>query len=72
MLQINGCNISWEHLVEVYRRTQETSKQSGLCLLPKLKHEHIELTSFSRMRVYLAAQVSDTVHKSSPIHYLYV
>lgn len=30
----------------------------GLCLLPKLKFEHIKLTSFSKMRVDLAAQVS--------------
>ena len=33
----------------------ETS--SGLSLVPKLKKEHLELTSFSRMRVDLAAQV---------------
>ena len=68
-----------EHLIEVYRRTQETSKQSGLCLLPKLKREHSELTSFSGMKVYLAAQVSNAllivttkIHykKISMIHYL--
>ena len=29
----------------------------GLTLLPKLKKEHVTLTSFSRMRVDLAAQV---------------
>lgn len=30
----------------------------GLALVPKLKYEHVYLTSFSRMRVDLAAQVS--------------
>ena len=29
----------------------------GLSLIPKLKFEHIHLTSFSKMRVDLAAQV---------------
>ena len=29
----------------------------GLCIVPKLKLEHIKLTSFSKMRVDLAAQV---------------
>ena len=29
----------------------------GLTTLPKLKYEHISLTSFSKMRVDLAAQV---------------
>ena len=35
-------------------------KASGLALLPKLKYEHIYLTSFSKMRVDLAAQVHHT------------
>lgn len=30
---------------------------SGLSILPKLKYEHVYLTSFSKMRVDLAAQV---------------
>lgn len=34
------------------------SSSKGLSLLPKLKLEHVKLTSFSRMRVDLAAQVS--------------
>ena len=32
-------------------------QSNGLSFLPKLKSEHIELTSFSRMRVDLAIQV---------------
>ena len=30
----------------------------GLSIVPKIKFEHIYLTSFSKMRVNLAAQVS--------------
>ena len=33
------------------------SSGSGLSIVPKLKYEHIYLTSFSKMRVDLAAQV---------------
>lgn len=33
------------------------TEMGGLSLLPKLKYEHIYLTSFSKMRVNLAAQV---------------
>ena len=36
---------------------------SGLSLLPKIKFEHIKLTSYSKMRVDLAAQVSDVQMK---------
>ena len=40
----------------------------GLCLLPKLKFEHITLTSFSKMRVDLAAQVNFVcVHTSTSV-----
>lgn len=31
---------------------------SGLCLLPKVKYEHVYLSSRSKMRVDLAAQVT--------------
>ena len=48
-------SISWEHLQQLYR--QDTGKATGLSMIPKLKYEHIELTSFSKMRVDLAAQV---------------
>jgi len=33
------------------------SESKGITIMPKLKREHIELTSYSRMRVDLAAQV---------------
>ena len=34
------------------------SSGSGLSIVPKLKYEHVYLTSFSKMRVDLAAQVN--------------
>lgn len=35
---------------------------TGLCLVPKIKYEHIYLNSFSKMRVDLAAQVGHNLH----------
>ena len=35
----------------------DAGKATGLAMVPKLKYEHIKLTSFSKMRVDLAAQV---------------
>ena len=35
----------------------DMGKGSGGTIVPKLKREHIKLTSFSKMRVDLAAQV---------------
>ena len=35
----------------------DMGKGSGVTIVPKLKREHIKLTSFSKMRVDLAAQV---------------
>ena len=54
--QNQGKDISWQHLVDLYNRDQ--GKGTGLMLCPKLKFEHIYLTSFSKMRVDLAVQVS--------------
>ena len=38
------------------------SSGSGLSIVPKLKYEHVYLTSFSKMRVDLAAQVHTCMH----------
>ena len=58
-LQNNGKNISWKHLMKLYTTAQDPSKHaSGLSILPKLKYEHVYLTSFSKMHVDPAAQVS--------------
>lgn len=55
----NEQDISWSHLVTLYER--DSGKASGLAMVHKLKYEHIHLTSFSRMRVDLAAQVQNNV-----------
>ena len=55
-LQCNGKEISWSHLVALYERNRNKDT-AGLALLPKLKYEHIYLSSFSKMRVDLATQV---------------
>ncbi len=58
-MQVNGKSIKWRHLTDLYDRIQSTSIASqGLPILPKLKLEHVKLTSFSRMRVDLTAQAS--------------
>jgi hypothetical protein len=51
----NGKYISWQHVKDFYDK--DNGKCSGLSMVPKLKYEHLYLTSFSKMRVDLAAQV---------------
>ena len=47
-------------MINLYEPKLATARFSqGLYLLPKLTIEHIQLNSYSRMRVDLAAQVSD-------------
>ena len=53
--QRDESNILFQHITELYYRDRE--KSMGLLLLPKIKLEHIQVTSFSRMWVDLAAQV---------------
>ena len=60
ILQINGKKIFWSHLENLYKAKENPGQ--GLHLLHKLKFEHVRLTSFSRMRVDLAAQVSTHLH----------
>ena len=53
--------------MEVYHQNKgdASGPTAGLSILPKIKLEHIKLTSYSRMRVDLAAQVlSDKVSKA--------
>ena len=58
-MQVNDKTIEWKHLRDLYSKlTTMAVQSSGLSLLPKLKLEHVKLTSYSRMRVDLAAQVS--------------
>lgn len=59
IVQINGKFIEWKHIRDLYQKLHSMAvKSDGLSLVPKPKMEHVELTSFSRMRVDLAAQVS--------------
>ena len=45
-------------MVQLYMRNAGAQTNTpGLSLVPKLKYEHVFLTSFSKMRVDLAAQV---------------
>ena len=56
---MRGKNISWRHLQQLYdAKLAMSSRSSGLYLIQKLKQEHVNLTSFSRMHVDLAAEVS--------------
>ena len=41
----------------VEKQSKMASSSHGISLIPKLKLEHVKLTSFSKMRVDLAAQV---------------
>ncbi|CAB3994726.1 Hypothetical predicted protein [Paramuricea clavata] len=50
----SGYDISWIHLENLYK---DDLNRQGLKLIPKLKNDHIYLTPYSRMKVYLAAQV---------------
>ena len=59
IMQIRGKNISWQHLCTLYQaKVSMMQRSNGLYLLKKLSKEHIDLTSYSRMRVDLAAEVS--------------
>ena len=51
--------MDWKFVVELYKRNAGMLTDTpGLSIVPKIKYEHIYLTSFSRMRVDLAAQAS--------------
>ncbi len=57
---MSGKYIEWKHLSNLYDKVSSAAVCSkGVTLLPKLKLEHVRMTPFSRMRVDLAAQVSD-------------
>ena len=58
--QCDGKEISWRHLENLYRRNKG---ETGLVLVLKLNYEHVRLTSFSKMRVDLATQVSTLLYK---------
>ena len=59
LFQCDGKDLRWKHILDLYnyRNTGAVTSTPGLSLLPKLTYEHVMLTSFSKMRVDLAAQV---------------
>ena len=58
MLQCNGKDIEWSYLRCLYKKNRPVTETPSLAMLHKLKYDHVNLTSFSKMRVDLAAQVS--------------
>ena len=55
--------MDWKFVVQLYKRNAGMYTDTpGLSIVPKIKYEHIYLTSFSKMRVDLAAQVSVYMH----------
>ena len=57
-LQCEGQNIEWSQLRSLYNRNRIVTETPSLAMLHKVKYEHVNLTSFSKMRVDIAAQVS--------------
>ena len=57
-MQRKGNSIEWKHLFRLYYSDAGADRVCpGLRMATKLKREHLYLTSFSKMRVDLAAQV---------------
>ena len=57
-LQCDGHDIKWSYIKDLYMLNAGKSIETpGLCIVPKLKLEHIKFTSFLKMRVDLAAQL---------------
>jgi len=66
---MHGKSIDWKHLVDLYE--EDTLKEEGTRLIPKVKYEHIKLTLFSKMRVDLAAQVCLLIVLTLSIHAIF-
>ena len=65
-LQCNGKAISWSHLEELYKRdTRSEGHATGLRLVPKLKYEHIYLSSFSKMTDRCGPRAPDVTIRTS-------
>ena len=58
-MQCNGQNINWQFLIKLYETNAGRNTETpGLSMAHKLKYEHLHLTSFTKLRVDLAVQVS--------------
>ena len=60
VLQNQGCDIKWAHIVEL---SEKVVADTALYVGKNLTREHLNLTSYSRMNVRLAAQVFTIVLK---------
>ncbi|KAL5497313.1 hypothetical protein EMCRGX_G013770 [Ephydatia muelleri] len=47
-LGYNGMEVSWKPPNEMYIKNRTQADDTGLALIPKLKHEHLHLTSYSK------------------------
>ena len=56
---VKKLEILWSHIVNLYYKN--CSEILGISIVPKLKYEHIKLTSHSKMRVDLATQVINKI-----------
>lgn len=57
LIKWNGKGIQWKYVVHLYTQDNDRGRVNpGLRKVPKLKYEYVHITSFSKMRVYLAAQ----------------
>ena len=67
-MQINGEHILWAH---IHQLCEKCRAECGLFIGHKLRHEHLYLTSYSKMNVRLAAQVFDNpLSLSRPAYFL--
>ena len=55
-----GKYVVWQYIIQIYNEGQE----NGLKILPKITSDHVKLTSYSVMRVKLAAQVLSSTMSS--------
>jgi len=64
-IQCNGQPIKWEFVQEVYEKNLGSPSNVGVSLVHKLSLEHINLTSFSKMRVHYSARTANTARNPS-------
>ena len=66
-VETRGRDYSWKWIESLY--LEETSTETpGVRLGFKLTRDHVWLNSFTRMRVYLAAQCAQRKHRISSFH----
>ena len=72
LLQINGCELKWQHLVDLYEDGKGACREApGLNMLHKLTREHVYLNSYSKMKVSLAVQVRNSLQYACEVVSLY-